>query len=63
MSHINYDRRAADKNADRAQQAFLSASYREQVAKAANAANLRAAVLSGLAIGVLGAAASIFFGV
>jgi len=60
MTRINYDPRAAEANANRAQRAMLSASYREQVAKQRNAEGMRFAVLAGLAIGVVGSALQVF---
>lgn len=59
MSHINFDRSAAQANANRAQRTLIQSAYAEQVAKARNAANLRAAILSGLAVGVLVSAAQL----
>lgn len=63
MSRVSFDRNAAEANANRAQRAFLTASIREASAKARNAAHMRAAVLTGLAVGVIGAAAQLLLGV
>lgn len=60
MSRIGFDPRAAQRNSDLAQRAMFTAAAQEQFQKARNAANMRAAVLSGLAIGVLVSAAQVF---
>lgn len=53
MSHINFDRRAAASNADVARSNFIRSQVAQEYAAKRNAANLRAAILSGLAVGVL----------
>lgn len=52
-SHIAFDRRAADRNANAAQSAFIRSQVAAEYAARRNAANMRAAILSGLAVGVL----------
>ena len=53
MSHISFDRSASARNADLAQSAFIRSQVAQEYAAKRNAANLRAAILSGLAIGVI----------
>lgn len=58
--HINFDRAASAKNASIAQDSFIRSQVAAEYAAKRNAANLRAAIISGLAVGVLVSALQLF---
>jgi len=57
---VNFDRNAAESNAKRAQDSFIRSQVAAEYQAKRNAANMRAAVLSGLAVGVIVAALQLF---
>jgi len=60
MSHINFDRSASASNKARAQDSFIRAQVAAEYQAKRNAANMRAAVLTGLSVGLVVSIAQLF---
>lgn len=57
---VNFDRSAAEANAKRAASSFIRSQVAAEYQARRNAANMRAAVLTGLAVGVVVSALQLF---